>query len=361
MNRKKAVLYLEDGTAFYGLSAGADGETVGEVVFNTCMTGYLEILTDPSYNGQLVIMTYPLQGNYGINLKDAESRKPWAQGFIMREICDEPSNWTCETTLRDYLESNHIQAISDIDTRALTVKIREEGNLFAVLSTECFDEELLKQKIEKEKQKKRNLVNEAGIKEAYTEGSGSINVAVLDMGIKGSILKQLLERDTRVTVYPWNVTKEEILKSKPDGLLISNGPGDPKDVMETVNTVKSLIGEIPVCGICLGHQIIGLALGFDTYKLKFGHHGGNHPVKDLKRDRVFMTSQNHNYALKMDNIGDVEITHINLNDNTVEGIKHKKLPVASVQYHPEAAPGPLESRYIFDEFLEMIKDFKKKP
>jgi len=359
MSNGQAILYLEDGTVFSGQSAGAPGETVGEVVFNTSMTGYLEVLTDPSYHGQLVTMTYPLQGNYGVNPADAESRRPWAAGFIAREICDEPSNWQSRQSLREYLVENGIVAISGIDTRALTSRIRRLGNMLGVISTECFDESALKERMDAYARTRRNFVEEAGIGEPYTVGDGDIHVAVLDLGIKGSILANLVNRGVRATVLPWNASAERIMSLNPDGLFLSNGPGDPADLAETANTVKSLIGRLPICGICLGHQLIGLALGMQTYKLKFGHHGGNHPVKDLARDRVFITSQNHNYALKADDIPDVEITHISMNDQTVEGLRHLRHPIVSVQYHPEAAPGPMDSGYIFDEFIGLIRQHVK--
>lgn len=351
----KAVLYLEDGSMYIGDSVGASGETIAEVVFNTCLVGYQEILTDPSYNGQMIVMTHPLIGNYGTNDGDNESRQVWAQGFIMRELCDTPSNWQNTKSLQDYFKDNNTIAISGIDTRSITKKIRDNGSMLGILSTECFDEVQLKEKLKNSDLYSRHFVKEAAVKEAYTIGEGDTKVVVIDMGVKGSIIDELVKRNVEVTVMPYSATAKEILAKKPDGVLFSNGPGDPKDVPEAMQAAKDLFGAIPVCGICLGHQIIGRALGFDTYKLKFGHHGGNHPVKDLVKDRIFITSQNHNYALKEDENPNVFITHINLNDGTVEGIKHKSLPIASVQYHPEAAPGPEESRYIFDEFLSMMK------
>jgi len=355
MSNGQAILYLEDGAVFAGQSAGAPGETVGEVVFNTSMTGYLEVLTDPSYHGQLVAMTYPLQGNYGVNPADVESRRPWAAGFIAREICDEPSNWQSRKSLREYLIENGIVAISGIDTRALTSRIRRFGSMLGVISSECFDADTLKRRIQDYGKTRRNFVAEVAASEPYTVGDGDIHVAVLDLGIKGSILANLVSRGVRATVLPWNATAGQITDFRPDGLFLSNGPGDPASLTGTVDTVKSLIGRLPICGICLGHQIIGLALGMETYKLKFGHHGGNHPVKDLAHDRVFITSQNHNYALKVGDIPDVEITHVSMNDRTVEGLRHLRHPIVSVQYHPEAAPGPMDSGYIFDQFIGMIR------
>lgn len=351
----KAVLYLEDGSIYMGESAGAEGETVAEVVFNTCLVGYQEILTDPSYNGQMIVMTHPLIGNYGTNENDVQSRKVWAQGFIVRELCDMPSNWQSTKPLKDYLIETGTVAISGIDTRSITKRIREKGSMLGVLSTKTFEKEQLIKKIEEHKKSKRNFVSETAIKTPYTKGSGKYNVVVIDMGVKNSIIEELVKRDAKVTVLPHTATAEEIMSYKPDGVLFSNGPGDPVDVPEAITAAEKLIGKIPVTGICLGHQVIGRALGLETYKLKFGHHGGNHPVKDLLKDRVFITSQNHNYAIKDTGNENVLITHINLNDGTVEGLKHKTLPVASVQYHPEASPGPEESRYIFDEFISMMK------
>jgi len=325
------------------------------VVFNTSMTGYVEVLTDPSYNGQLVTMTYPIQGNYGVNPDDAESRRPWAAGFIAREICDEPSNWQSRKSLREYLVENGIVAISGIDTRALTSRIRRFGSMLGVISSECFDVDTLNKRIQEYGQTCRNLVGEVTISEPYTVGGGDIHLVVLDLGMKGSILCNLVSHGVRATVLPWNATTEQILDLCPDGLFLSNGPGDPATLTETIDTVKSLIGKLPICGICLGHQVIGLALGMETYKLKFGHHGGNHPVKDIARDRVFITSQNHNYALKAGDVPDVEITHVSMNDHTIEGLRHLRYPIVSVQYHPEAAPGPMDSSYIFDEFISLIR------
>jgi len=352
----QAILVLEDGSFFLGDSFGATGEIFGEVVFNTCMVGYQEILTDPSYNGQLIAMTYPLIGNYGFNEIDSESYMPHAMGFIVKELCDTPNNWRCSILPDDYMKRNNIIGIKNIDTRALTQHIRDYGCMYGVISTECFDTKILVNRIKEKSKIKRNLVGEVSTKKIYNLHCNGKKVAIIDFGIKRNILRSFGERNCDIYVYPYNTSPEDILKNNPDGILLSNGPGDPKDLPhEVIDNIKKLIGKKPILGICLGHQLLGLALGGDTYKLKFGHHGGNHPVKDLLTNRVYITSQNHNYALKYFINEDVVITHYNVNDNTVEGFRHKTLPVLSLQYHPEAAPGPDDSNYIFDEFITMME------
>ncbi len=373
-----AILVLQDGTVFKGNSFGATGETYGEVVFNTCMSGYQEILTDPSYNGQIVTMTYPLIGNYGFNDIDNESIRPHAEGFIVKELCDAPSNWRSNISAEEYLTKNKIIGIKDIDTRSLTQHIRKSGSMYGVISTQCLDKELLLDKINKKINMGRELVKEVSTKNQYKIPAGEMiradspgisnlsseillrdyprkSVAVIDFGIKNNILRSLNMRNIDVTVYPYNSSAEEILASNPDGILLSNGPGDPKDIPESVEDIKKLLGKKPILGICLGHQLLGLSLGGNSYKLKFGHHGGNHPVKDYTTGRVYITSQNHNYALEESFSPDIEITHMNVNDNTVEGFRHKTFPIISVQYHPEAAPGPQDSAYIFDDFVKMME------
>ncbi|TDT45979.1 glutamine-hydrolyzing carbamoyl-phosphate synthase small subunit [Fonticella tunisiensis] len=351
----KAKLVLEDGTTFWGNSFGATGEVFGEVVFNTCMTGYEEILTDPSYKGQIVTMTYPLVGNYGFNEIDRESHKPHVNGFIVKEICDAPSNWRCKILPEDYFKKHNIVGIKDIDTRRLTKHIRRYGSMYGVISTECYDTEALLSRIKEKASIKTNLVEEVSTPEMYhLQGKGK-KIAVMDFGIKRNILRILHQLDCNLYVYPYIASAEELLKINPDGILLSNGPGDPEDLQESVENIKKLLGKKPIMGICLGHQLLGLALGGKTYKLKFGHHGGNHPVKDFTTGRVYITSQNHNYALQHDFCKDAVITHVNVNDNTVEGFRHKFLPVISVQYHPEAAPGPQDSSYIFNDFMKMIE------
>ncbi|MDD5655205.1 MAG: glutamine-hydrolyzing carbamoyl-phosphate synthase small subunit [Candidatus Omnitrophica bacterium] len=357
----KAILALENGAVFKGESFGACGERFGEVVFNTSMAGYQEILTDPSYKGQIVAMTYPLIGNYGVNKEDVQSRRPFLEGFVVKEYCKLASNWRSEKSLSDYLKENGIMGIEGIDTRALTLNIRLAGALKAVLSTEDADEQSLVQKA-------RNspglpgidLVKDVTIAKKYAWSKAparKYKVAVLDCGCKYNILQELIARECEVVVLPAQASAQEILKIKPDGLLLSNGPGDPAAVTYVVDTVRKLIGKLPIFGICLGHQMLGLALGGRTYKLKFGHHGANHPVKDLKTGRVLITAQNHGFCVDIDSLKDknIEITHINLNDKTMEGMRHKKLPVFSVQFHPEASPGPHDAQYLFGEFIKLMK------
>ena len=351
----KSVLVLEDGTYFAGQSFGQKGETIGEVVFNTCMTGYQEISTDPSYNGQIVTMTYPLIGNYGFNTDDNESYKSHVQGFIVKELCDNPSNWRCSTTPDEYFLKNNIIGIKGIDTRALTQHIRQFGSMFGIISTECGNIDILLERLKLKIKEKRNLVMEVTTKiPIHKPGSGK-KVVLLDFGVKYNIIRSLEKRNCDIHILPAFSSVDEILDLNPDGILLSNGPGDPKDLPSIKANIQKLLGKKPILGICLGHQLLGLALGGNTYKLKFGHHGGNHPVKDYITGRCYITSQNHNYALEKDFSQDIEITHVNVNDKTVEGFRHKTMPVLSVQYHPEAAPGPQDSAYIFDDFIKMMK------
>jgi carbamoyl-phosphate synthase small subunit len=350
-----AVLVLEDGTIYRGTSFGACGEAFGEVVFNTCMTGYQEILTDPSYKGQMVTMTYPLIGNYGFNNIDKESHKPHASGFIVKELSNEPSNWRCSVHPEDYFQEHGIVGIKDIDTRRLTRHIRNSGSMYGIISTECFDPLILLKRLQEKASLKVDYVKEVSTQRSYYISGGEKKVAVVDFGVKHNILRFLKEKGCSVHVFPHTAKSSEILSVNPDGILLSNGPGDPADLTDSVNTIKELLGLKPMLGICLGHQLLGLALGGKTYKLKFGHHGGNHPVKDLETGRVYITSQNHNYALEENFSRNIEVTHVNVNDKTVEGFRHKYLPVMGVQYHPEAAPGPQDSNYIFDDFMKMLE------
>ena len=405
---KKAMLALADGTLYEGTSYGAEGEAAGEVVFNTCMSGYQEILTDPSYKGQIVTMTYPLIGNYGVNPEDVESHRPFVEGFVIKEGSVLPSNWRARKSLEEYLREYGIVGIQGIDTRALTRHIRDHGAQEGVISTVDEDPKSL---VAKAKTSPgligRDLVKEVCCKESFSWSQGTwqwpqgysepsagrqapsaereagqlslfalrftlhasreFRVVAYDCGIKWNILRQLVSSGCDVIVVPASTTAEQVLELTPDGIFLSNGPGDPEGVPYLIGAVRSLIGKRPIFGICLGHQIIGLALGARTYKLKFGHHGGNQPVKDLMTDKVEITSQNHGFAVDMESftsdprgqvLGDTEdivMTHVNLNDNTCEGLMHRRFPLFSVQYHPEASPGPHDANYLFKRFVEMME------
>lgn len=355
----RAVLALEDGKVYKGVSFGAEGESCGEVVFNTSMTGYQEILTDPSYKGQIVTMTYPLIGNYGVNEEDIESRKPFVEGFVVKEYSKIASSWRSRKTLGDYLCENNIIAIEGIDTRDLTLHIREAGAMKAVLSTtDQNTASLVKKAKDSPGLLGVDLVKEVMAPKKYDwNEKGRFKVVAIDCGIKFNSLRELAKNDCRVTVVPASYSAKDILELKPDGVLLSNGPGDPAALPYIVKTAQDLIGKLPIFGICLGHQILGQAFGGKTYKLKFGHHGGNQPVKDLKTGKIAISVQNHGFCVDIDSLNkkDIEITHINLNDDTLEGMRHKKLPVFSVQFHPEAAPGPHDTEYMFGKFVEMIK------
>ena len=354
-----AILALEDGKIFKGESFGAAGERFGEVVFNTSMTGYQEILTDPSYKGQIVTMTYPLIGNYGVNEEDVESRKPHLEGFVVKEYSKIFSSWRSKRSLGDYLKANSIIGIEGIDTRSLTLHIRQAGAMKAVLSTTDTDEQSLIQKAKRSPGLLGiDMVKEVTCPKKYEwNNSGRYKVVVIDCGVKFNSLRELAKKNCKVIVVPATATAKDILELKPDGILLSNGPGDPAALPYIVKTVQELIGKVPIFGICLGHQMLGQALGGKTYKLKFGHHGGNQPVKDLKTGKVAISVQNHGFCVDMKTLNqkDIELTHVNLNDETSEGMRHKKLPVFSVQFHPEAAPGPHDSEYLFDKFVEMMK------
>ncbi len=373
----KATLLFEDGRVFRGQGHGFPGEAVGEVVFNTSMAGYQEILTDPSYAGQIVTMTYPLIGNTGVNPEDVESRRPFLEAFIVRRLSTYPSNWRSAESLDDYLRRNRIPAISEIDTRALVRHVRTKGAMRAVVSLIDDDVESLRTKVERGPgMVGRDLASDVTIDARYEPeredvdfvefasfkcgAEDSLRVVAYDFGIKTNILRDLAHCGADVTVVPSHTTASEVLSLDPDGVFLSNGPGDPEAVDYAVRNVRELLGKKPVFGICLGHQIMGLALGARTFKLKFGHHGGNHPVMHIDTGRVEITAQNHGFAVDPQSLDDeeVRITHLNLNDQTVEGLEHRSLPAFSVQYHPEASPGPHDSYYLFEKFFDLMRDAK---
>lgn len=345
----KAKLILENGVVFEGKAFGYLKECVGEVVFNTGMTGYQEVLTDPSYYGQIVTMTYPLIGNYGINLEDLESKEPKVRGFIVREKCQYPNNFRCELELETYLAQNKVLGLDGIDTRALTKILRNNGTMKGIIVLDNSNLEDVKDKLEAFSN--RDAVSIVSTNEKYEISGEGKKVAIIDFGIKQNIIRNFVKRGCNVTVFPYDFKAEEVLEINPDLVFLSNGPGDPEDMGEAVNEIKKIVGKKPIVGICLGHQLLALTLGGETKKLKFGHRGCNHPVKDLINNRVHITSQNHGYyvATLPENM---EITYVSMNDGTVEGMKHKELPIFSVQFHPEACPGPKDSEYIFDEFMK---------
>lgn len=358
----RAILALEDGTVFEGTAFGAAGEQSGEVVFNTSMTGYQEILTDPSYRGQIVAMTYPLIGNYGINTEDDESERPHLSGFVVREASRIASNWRAEMSLDKFLKKHKVIGIEGIDTRALTLHIRSAGAMKGIISTLDLDCDSLVKKAQKAPGLVgRDLVKEVTCAKIYPwNKQGKYRVVLLDCGAKHNIMRELENRDCHVIVAPAKTSARKILSLKPDGVMLSNGPGDPAAVTYVIDTVRELIGKIPIFGICLGHQMLGLALGGKTFKLKFGHRGANHPVLDLKTRKVEITCQNHGFCVDLNSLNkdEVELTHVNLNDQTHEGLRHRKYPVFSVQYHPEASAGPHDSKYLFDEFIKVITNAK---
>ncbi len=385
--RKKAILVLEDGTIFTGWAFGAEGEQWGEVVFNTSMTGYQEILTDPSYKGQIVTMTYPLIGNYGVNQEDFESIRPWVEGFVVKEYCPFPSNWRAQGNLEDFLKKYGVIGLEGVDTRALTKHIRSVGAMRGIISTMDFDPQSLIGKARHApsmigqdwvqavtckapytwgKDKEKGEIFWGSGPGLWTWGKGQnldlsgpdkYRVVAMDFGIKHNIIRHLVSRGCEVVVVPATMKVEEIIALNPHGIFLSNGPGDPAAVPYAVDTVRSLLGRLPIFGICLGHQLLGLALGGKTYKLKFGHRGGNQPVKNLRNGRVEITTQNHGFCVDLETLPqkEVEITHINLNDFSLEGLRHRSWPIFSVQYHPEASPGPHDASYLFDEFVSLMR------
>ena len=364
---KPAVLALEDGQVYTGTAFGAPGEAAGEVVFNTSMTGYQEVITDPSYRGQIVAMTYPLIGNYGVNDEDVESHRPWLEGFVVRELSRITSNWRATRGLDEYLREAGVPGIEGIDTRALTQHIRTAGAMRAVLSSADPDP---RRAVERARASPglvgRDLIREVTCAKAWDwapNGAAGPRVVVMDYGVKYGILRCLKDLGCRVRVLPASATAQDVAAERPDGLVLSNGPGDPSAVPYAVETVRRLVGAptggrpLPVFGICMGHQVLGQAFGGKTFKLKFGHHGANHPTKDLRTGKVDITVQNHGFCVDIDSLAgrEMDITHLNLNDQTLEGMAHRRLPVFSVQFHPEASPGPHDSRHLFRRFLDLMR------
>jgi carbamoyl-phosphate synthase small subunit len=371
----KGILLLEDGTCFTGSGFGAEGKKCGEVVFNTAMSGYQEILTDPSYHEQIITMTYPLIGNYGTNVLDVESDKLYLSGFVVKENCNFPSNWRSGLSLDEYLRKNNVPAIEDIDTRKLVMLLRQSGAMRGIICTDGTSIKNLKYELGKYPGLVgRDIVKNVCVGKIYKwdkpvedefgqlhKSQPKYNVVAFDFGIKQNILRLLVSHGCKVTVVPADTTAEDVLKLKPDGVFLSNGPGDPGPVSYAIETIRKLLGKVPIFGICLGHQLLGLAVGGSSFKLKFGHHGANHPVKNLTTGKIEITSQNHGFCIDPDSLldKDVQITHMNLNDNTLEGFRCKNVPAFAVQYHPESSPGPHDSNYLFETFTEMITAHQK--
>jgi carbamoyl-phosphate synthase small subunit len=355
---KQALLALEDGSVYHGSSFGSTVEAIGEVVFNTSMAGYQEILTDPSYAGQIVVPTYPLIGNYGTNREDNESIRVQVTGFVVRQACPEPSHYLSKQNIYKYLGDNNTPALYGVDTRAITRQLRSAGVMMGMLTTEKTAEEALATLKEAPSYEDKDFVKKVSTPASYQwprKGQADYKIALLDCGVKFNIMRILSQMGCAVTALPCTTSAEDILKLNPDGVLLSPGPGNPQNLDYIVETAQGLMGKVPIMGICLGNQIIARAFGAKTFKLKFGHRGGNHPSKDLLTGRVHITAQNHGYAVDEKTlIGGLEVSHVNLNDGTVEGVRHKKLPVFGIQYHSEASPGPLDNRYMFERFLDMV-------
>ncbi|KUJ52755.1 carbamoyl phosphate synthase small subunit [Chryseobacterium sp. JAH] len=357
----KKKLILESGEVFHGEGFGADLETAGEVVFNTGMTGYQELISDPSYCGQIVCMTYPLIGNYGINRDDYESIEPAIKGLIVKEICDLPSNFRTQITLQELFKKKNLSGISGIDTRRLTRILRNSGVVKGKIVNADADENTTVEEL-KSTTFSTDQVEQVSTKTSYANPGRGLKVVLVDFGSKLGIIRELSQRNCDIIVVSHDTTAEEILLMDPDGIMLSNGPGDPEDNQKALEMIRGLLGKVPIFGICLGHQLIGLACGAKTFKLKFGHRGGNHPVLDLEKNKVAITSQNHGYAVDQESLKETDLieTHIALNDRTNEGLKHKIHPCFSVQYHPEASPGPEDANYLFDDFIELMENFKNK-
>lgn len=352
----KGILYLEDGSKYEGMGFGEVGTSIGELVFNTSMTGYQEVITDPSYAGQIITMTYPLIGNYGINSYENESRNIYAKGLVTKSICSSPSNYMSEDSINDMLKHHGVVGVCDVDTRSITRKIRNSGTIKCAITNEELSEEELYKLLNKT-QLRNDWMKRVGTKEMIHINGNGPRIVLIDFGVKDNMVNSLMKKDCDITIMPYDTKYDEILQINPQGVLLSNGPGDPKEAFEAIELIKKVIQKYPTFGICMGHQILAHAIGGNTYKMKFGHRGGNHAVYDIESDRAYITSQNHGYSVDADSIKDknMTITHINLNDNTVEGMSHKSLPVFSVQFHPEGSPGPEDSGYLFDKFINYMK------
>ena len=364
---KRTILVLEDGSVYEGYSFGAETDAYGEVVFNTSMVGYQEMLTDPSYAGQIVVPTYPLIGNYGINEQDFESKKVQVRGFVVREECHQPSHYLSTRTLHEFLVEYGVPGISGVDTRAITRKLRSAGVMMGTITSDNTAQQALAELQKLPRYGATDFVKQVTTDAPYqwqpesteTSSTPSTHIVVLDCGLKYSILRNMHRMGCTLAVVPCTMSANEILSLKPDGIVLSPGPGNPEVLDYIVDTIKQLVGKKPMMGICMGHLILGRVFGAKTFKLKFGHRGSNHPVRELASGQVHITAQNHGYAVDPDSLGsELEVTHINLNDDTVEGLRHKELPIFSIQYHSEASPGPLDNTYLFEKFLEMVRGAK---